>query len=211
VLDTGSGTITHTIPVGQVPSDVTITPDGTMAYVANTGDNTVSVLDLGTNTAIAAIPVGLEPGSVAFAVGPLPADAVDAVSPSSGSPLGGNTVTVTGSGFTGATAVHFGATEAASFTVTSDTSLTAVVPAGTAGSTVDVTVTTPQGTSGTSSADRYSYTAADLSVALTALGASGLLGGQIAYTLTGRNNGPSPNDSATSTCHVVTSLLITCS
>jgi gliding motility-associated-like protein len=49
-------------------------------------------------------------------------------------------VVITGSGFTGATGVSFGGTAASSFTVNSNTQLTAVVGAGTSGS---VTVTTP--------------------------------------------------------------------
>lgn len=47
-------------------------------------------------------------------------------------------VTLTGSGFTGATAVTFGSVPATSYTVVSDTQITAIVPAG-AGNTVNVT------------------------------------------------------------------------
>ncbi|WP_436533411.1 IPT/TIG domain-containing protein [Actinoplanes sp. HUAS TT8] len=62
-----------------------------------------------------------------------------AVLPISGSTAGGTTVTVTGTGFASLdtkdpTAVKFGDVNAASFTVVSDTKLTAVTPAGTAGS-----------------------------------------------------------------------------
>src|SRR6185437_9723951 len=56
----------------------------------------------------------------------------------------------------GVTAVHFGATAATTFTVNSDTSITATAPAGAAGS-VDVTVTAPGGTSATSPAYLYTY------------------------------------------------------
>src|SRR5262249_33659977 len=80
---------------------------------------------------------------------------VTRVEPSSGSESGGTSVTITGSDFTGATAVKFGSTNAASFTVNSETSITAVSPAGTG--TVDVTVTTAAGTSPTSPADRFTY------------------------------------------------------
>ena len=51
-------------------------------------------------------------------------------------------MTITGSGFTGTTAVDFGSTRAASFTVIDDTSITAVSPAGTA-RIVDITVYQP--------------------------------------------------------------------
>lgn len=59
---------------------------------------------------------------------------------------GGELVTITGSGLLGATAVAFGATPAAEFLVVGGATIIATVPAGTAGS-VDVTVTTPGGTS----------------------------------------------------------------
>ncbi|WP_175404115.1 IPT/TIG domain-containing protein [Mucilaginibacter sp. PPCGB 2223] len=52
------------------------------------------------------------------------------------------TVTITGTNFTGATAVSFGGTAAASFTVVSATSITAVVASGAGG---NVSVTTPGG------------------------------------------------------------------
>jgi hypothetical protein len=86
----------------------------------------------------------------------LPVPAVTGVSPGSGLSVGGNTVTVTGTGFTDATAVDFGQNAAANVTVNSDTSITATVPAGAVGID-DVTVTTPGGTSAVSAADQYVY------------------------------------------------------
>ncbi len=83
-----------------------------------------------------------------------PAPTVTGVSPSSG--FNTTSVVVTGTDFTGASAVDFGGT-AATFTVNSDTSITATVPAGTG--TVDVTVTTSGGTSATSAADQFTYLA----------------------------------------------------
>jgi hypothetical protein len=80
---------------------------------------------------------------------------VTGVSPNSGSEGGGTSVTITGSNLNGATAVNFGATAAASFTVESSTSITAISPAGK--STAQVTVTTPGGTSVQTSEDRFFY------------------------------------------------------
>jgi hypothetical protein len=83
---------------------------------------------------------------------------VTSLSPTSGPLAGGTSVAITGTGFTGATAVTFGTTPATSFTVNSDTSITATAPAATSVGPVDVTVTTPGGTSTTSPADQYTYT-----------------------------------------------------
>ena len=80
---------------------------------------------------------------------------VNQVSPSSGPLSGGASVVITGSAFVGATAVHFGSASATSFSVTSQHKITAIAPAGTG--TVDVTVTTPEGTSPTSSVDQFSF------------------------------------------------------
>ncbi|MEI9978433.1 MAG: IPT/TIG domain-containing protein [Edaphobacter sp.] len=85
----------------------------------------------------------------------VPAPAITGLSPAIGTPAGGTSVTITGTSFTGATAVNFGSTAAASFTVNSDTSITAVSPAGTG--TVDIAVVTPAGTSATVTADQYTF------------------------------------------------------
>ncbi len=85
----------------------------------------------------------------------LPSPAVTGVSPSAGPAAGGTSVTITGSYFTNATAVGFGTTPATSFTVDSDSQITASAPAGTG--IVDVTVASLGGTSTTSSSDEYTY------------------------------------------------------
>jgi hypothetical protein len=84
-----------------------------------------------------------------------PPPTVTAVEPNHGPAAGGTSVTITGTSLTGASAVKFGSSNAASFKVNSDSSITAVSPAGTG--TVDLTATTPSGTSATSSADRFTY------------------------------------------------------
>ncbi|MCK7628247.1 hypothetical protein MUU72_35085, partial [Streptomyces sp. RS10V-4] len=45
VIDTGSLTVTATVPVGTTPFWVAITADGLHAYVTNASDGTVSVID----------------------------------------------------------------------------------------------------------------------------------------------------------------------
>ncbi len=80
---------------------------------------------------------------------------VGVVEPNTGPTTGGETVTIDGSDLAGATAVKFGSTEAASFEVQSEDEVTAIAPPGTG--IVDVTVTTPEGTSPTHLADEFSY------------------------------------------------------
>jgi len=87
---------------------------------------------------------------------PLVTPQVSKLAPTAGLAAGGTSVTITGTGFTGATAVEFGSTPAASFKVNSWTSITAVSPPSPSGF-VDVTVTTPGGTSVTSSADLFKF------------------------------------------------------
>jgi IPT/TIG domain len=93
------------------------------------------------------------------------APTVTGIAPTSGSTAGGTAVTITGTGFTGATAVDFGSTPATITATTSDTSITATSPVDAIAGPVDVTVTTPNGTSATSSADRFTYTAPATSTA----------------------------------------------
>jgi acyl-homoserine-lactone acylase len=124
--------ITATSPAGSGTVDVTvITPGGTSA---------TSAADQ-----FSYVPAG-------------PAPKVKKVSPKAGPAAGGTSVTITGTGFTGATSVDFGSTSAASVTVNSATSITAVSPASSSGS-VHVTVTTPNGTSASVGADRFQFQA----------------------------------------------------
>jgi autotransporter-associated beta strand protein len=101
-----------------------------------------------------------EAGNTAFATGTLTVTStpvVAGISVSQGPAAGGTPVTITGQGFTAATAVDFGPTAATNVVVDSDTQITATSPAGTG--TVDVTVTTPGGTSAKSAADQFTYVA----------------------------------------------------
>src|SRR5262249_30268716 len=81
------------------------------------------------------------------------------VSPNGGPTTGGTSVTITGAGFAGATAVQFGSTNATTFTVNSDTQITAISPSGSAGA-VDVRVTIAGNSiSPIVLADRFTYVA----------------------------------------------------
>jgi hypothetical protein len=83
---------------------------------------------------------------------------VSEVSPDTGFTTGTTPVTITGTGFTGATAVDFGGVPATNVVVTNDSTITADSPPGSAGAPVDVTVTGPGGLSAFSPADQYTYT-----------------------------------------------------
>jgi hypothetical protein len=88
------------------------------------------------------------------AAGYLPA--IRKLSPDAGSTAGGNTVTITGTGFTQDAKVTFGSTPAASLTFVSSTELKATAPPEAAG-VVKVTVTNYVGSSKTTKADLYAY------------------------------------------------------
>ena len=73
-------------------------------------------------------------------------------------PRGGDTkVTISGSGFNGATAVDFGSAPSTNFTV-KPTKIVAYPPAVSGSRLTNITVTTPGGTSPTSAADQFTYT-----------------------------------------------------
>lgn len=96
-----------------------------------------------------------------------PNPTVTGLSPSVGTTAGGTSVVVTGTNFSGATAVSFGGTNATGFAVNSATQITATAPAGSAG-VVNVTVTTANGTSATGAANQYTYSTPPTAPAVTA-------------------------------------------
>jgi len=117
----------------------------TVTAPAGTGTVDVTVTTTGGTSGLGAVDQ--------FTYAPVPI--LSQVSPPTGPTVGGNSVTITGSGLGGATAVQFGSNAALGITADSPTSVTATAPAGTG--TVDVTVTTPGGTSTTGALDRYAY------------------------------------------------------
>ncbi len=90
---------------------------------------------------------------------PAPVPTVTGISPTTGPAAGGATVTITGSGFTGASQVLFGGvTSDSPFTVVSDTEITAITPAG--DGEVDIVVIVNGAESAESTADQFTYAAA---------------------------------------------------
>ncbi len=108
------------------------------------------------------------------------------VTPGRGPSAGGNRVQVNGAGFTGATAVEFGSVAATSFQVDSDQAVTAIAPAEPSKTTVQVTVTTPSGTSPVdeNGADDYTFVSGLPEVTSVAPDFGLTLGGQ-SVTITG--------------------------
>ncbi len=126
----------------------------------------------------------------AIIMGALPASAptLASVSPSSGSTAGGTSVTLTGTGFTGTPAVTFGGVAATSVVVVNSTTITAVTPAGSAG-TASVLVTTPGGTNAANALFTYDdasiYGNAVLFDSVSGHSPGNLLGNQITVTARG--------------------------
>lgn len=112
--------------------------------------------------------------------------AITAVSPSSGTPSGGTTVTITGTGFQAGATVKFGTNDGTSVNVISATSITAVSPAGTG--TVHITVTNPSNpTSAQVTADQFTYRIGALPTVTLISPNGGPIAGGTTVDITGAN------------------------
>ncbi|HVV74647.1 MAG TPA: PKD domain-containing protein, partial [Mycobacteriales bacterium] len=152
-----SGSASDPLPGGTITSYSWNWGDGSTASTGASPTHTFTASGTYTVTLTATDNYG-QVGTVSqtIGVGSL-APVVASISPNAGAPAGGGSVTITGSGFTGASKVQFGGgTAGAVFTVNSDSSITATVPAHAAG-VVNVFVTTPVGVSAAVAADRYTY------------------------------------------------------
>lgn len=87
-----------------------------------------------------------------------PAPAITSIAPISGSIAGGTAVTITGTDLATASAVKFGATPAASYTVDSETQITAIAPPSLVTGGVNVAITTVAGSSAITRGDSFTYT-----------------------------------------------------
>jgi hypothetical protein len=117
-----------------------------------------------------------------------PPPAVTGLTGATVSTLGGNTVTVTGTELTGATAVRVGTIPATGVKVLSPTSLTFVAPAHAAGA-AHVSVVTPAGTSATVDADQVTYVAPPVPAVRSLSPSSGLTTAATTVVVTGANLG----------------------
>lgn len=131
-------------------------PAASFKFIDNTTISAISPAGVGVVDVTVTTPKGTSPLSSADQFIYVKTPTVTSVNPNSGSPAGGATVTITGTDFNGASSVLFGS-NAASFTLVSNTQITATSPAG--NGTVDVRVTTPEGTSPITAADLFTYLA----------------------------------------------------
>jgi uncharacterized repeat protein (TIGR02059 family) len=182
------------------PAGFTVTVNGAgnvVSAVALNADNKIIELTLTTPVAASTdvVTVTYAPGTVTSAdTGVLAAfgpsavinklvPTVTGINPTSGTVDGGTVVTVTGTRFTGATSVKFGAKAGTVLTVDSNTQITITSPDGVAGAVVHVTVTTPGGTSATSDADRFTYAPAPSVTGIAP--ETGINTGSVSVTITG--------------------------
>jgi large repetitive protein len=147
-------------PTTATPTPTTATPTPTTATPTPTTATPTPTTATPTPTTATPTPTTATPTPTATTALPV----VSSVSPASGTTLGGTVVTITGSGFTDLTTVMFGSTAATSYTFISDSEITAIAPAEAVGTVAYITVVTPSGTSLTSTAYEFTYTAATTTV-----------------------------------------------
>ncbi|ANN78750.1 beta-propeller fold lactonase family protein [Bordetella flabilis] len=145
VIDTGKDRQTGTVDMGQFkglhPNGVAFRPDpnpdkaGDIAYVANNGSNSVSIIQVERAAAIIAT-----------------------ILPATGTTLGGTNVTITGSNLTDSTGVTFAGTPGTNLNVVSNTELTVVTPPAPGGMPAAVDVVVQNGGGQGEAKGGYTYT-----------------------------------------------------
>jgi IPT/TIG domain len=148
-------TITGTAFTGATAVDFGTTAATNVTVVSSTEITADSPAGTGVVDVTVTTPAGTSATSAADQFTYIAAPVVTGLSPINGPVTGGTLVTITGTGFAGATAVDFGTAAATNVTVVSNTEITADSPAGTG--VVQVIVTTPSGKSASSPADKFTY------------------------------------------------------
>ncbi|AYV46331.1 hypothetical protein CFHF_15635 [Caulobacter flavus] len=161
----------------------TVTVDGATVTPTTLTDTTIVLTTPAHAAGLVAIAVATAGGSTSSNFTYVAPPTVTSISPTAGPTTGGTTVIITGTNFSGATAVTFGGTAATGFTVDSATQITATAPAGSG--TVDVRVTTVGGTSATSAADQFTYVPAPAVTSISPT--AGPTTGGTTVTITGTN------------------------
>jgi hypothetical protein len=143
------------------------------SFTVNSATSITAVVGTGASGNVSVTTPGGTASIAGFAF--IPPPTITSFGPSSGAI--GTSITITGTNFTGATAVNFGGVSASSFTVNSATTITAVVGTGASG---NVNVTTPGGT-----ASMSGFTFIPIPTISSFTPASGVTGTTI--TITGTN------------------------
>ena len=189
---TTSGGTTFAIAGTNLNGATSVTVDGVAATIVFINTTCITARTpagtLGVKNVAVTTPRGTATKASAFTY-TSPAPTITAISPTSGTTLGGTAITITGTNFTGATSVKVDGVAATSVVVLSATSITARTPA--AKSTTSfgnigaksVTVTTPKGTA--TKANGFIYVA--LPTITSVSPSSGVTLGGTAFTITGTN------------------------
>ncbi|WP_198165410.1 IPT/TIG domain-containing protein, partial [Nocardia fusca] len=142
-LEAGGAIVVLTGTALSTTSAVTFGGTPATSFTVDSATQITAVAPAGTGTVqVTVTSAGGTSNGVAYTYVGIPS--LTAVLPNTGPEIGGTTVVLAGINLTGATAVNFGPTPAASFTVDSALQITAVAPAGTG--TVQVSTTTAGGT-----------------------------------------------------------------
>jgi hypothetical protein len=179
----GSGTIV-TINGSNLTNATSVTFNGAAATAFNVTNNSVigAVVPAGVISGTISVTT---PGGVATSTGVFfGPPSISSFTPTHGLP--GTNVTITGLNFTNATAVLFNGLAAASFTMTNNTTIGAVVPNG--ATTGPITVQGPGGTN--SSALNFTIDSADLGITVTESPNPVFVGSNFVYTIVVTNIGP---------------------
>jgi hypothetical protein len=218
--DTGTG-LTYALTGDPVHGSAVVNADGSYTYTPDVGYSgpdsfTYTVTDADHQTASGIVTIDVVPPASPVVIQVLPPD---------GPTVGGTSIEVIGTGFTGATEVAFGSTDlvpasaphaavtgndagttSLTFTLVSSTLITLDDPAGTG--VVDVRVTTPVATSAVTAADRFTYdasattpptsttTAPPTSTSTSTIAAGAFGGAASTSPPTGSGSGPSSGSSS---------------